>query len=137
MNKIYTITGSVLAVTLMIGIYFATASEEITSKTILETGYTVIGQEIQYPSGPAVITSKIITVPVGAETGFHIHKYPMFGYIMNGEITVDYGEHGIKTFTKGDSLVEAINYTHNGKNNGNEPAKILVVLMAEDLNENE
>jgi len=52
--------------------------------------------------------------------------------MIEGEITVNYGEQGIKTFLKGDSLVEAINYTHNGKNTGNEPAKILVVVMGED-----
>ena len=112
----------------------AEASEvnEISSQTILETNRTVIGQVISYPSGSPQITSKIVIIPVGAETGPHIHEYPMFAYIMEGEVSVDYGERGIKTFLKGESIVEAINYTHNGKNNGNEPTKILVVLMAED-----
>ena len=56
----------------------------------------------------------------------------MFGYVIEGEITVDYGDKGIKTFLEGDSFVEAINYTHNGKNTGNEPAKMLVVIMSEE-----
>ena len=112
-----------------IGGYFAIASDDISSQTILETSKTVIGQDIQYPSDSALIISKIITIPVNAETGFHLHEYPMFAYVMEGEITVDYGEHGTKTFLKGDSLVEAINYIHNGKNDGNKPAKILVVVM--------
>lgn len=108
------------------------ASETASSFTILDTGKTVIGQDISYPSGLPKIISKIVTIPVGAETGTHIHEYPMFAYVLEGEIMVDYGDEGIKTFAKGDSLIEAINFDHNGKNLGNEPAEILVVLMGEN-----
>jgi len=110
---------------------YVVAVNEVSSQTILETNQTVIGQEISYPSGSPQITSKIVTIPVGAETGPHIHEYPMFAYILSGEVTVDYGEKGVKTFVAGESIVEAINYTHNGKNNGKVPTEILVVLMAE------
>ena len=108
------------------------ASADVSTQTILDTDKTVIGQDISYPSGSPQITSKIVTIPVGAETGPHIHEYPLFVYVMEGEITVDYGDQGIKTFVKGDSFVEAINYTHNGKNNGDEPTEILVVLVGEN-----
>jgi len=132
MNKKWAIAGAILAVSVSLGAYFATATNEVSSQTILDTDQTVIGQDISYPSGSPQIISKIVTIPVGAETGPHIHEYPMFGYIMKGEVTVDYGEQGIKTFVKGDSIVEAINYTHNGKNNGSEPVEILVVLIGEN-----
>ncbi len=132
MNTKWLMAGAILAVSVSLGVYFATAANEISSQTILDSDQTVIGQDIQYPSGSPQITSKIVTIPVGAETGPHIHEYPMFGYIMKGEVTVDYGEQGIKTFVKGDSIVEAINYTHNGKNNGSEPVEILVVLIGEN-----
>ena len=108
------------------------ASDDVSSQTILDTNKTVIGQDISYPSGSPQITSKIVTIPVGAETGPHLHEYPLFVYVMSGEITVDYGDHGIKTFVKGDSFVEALNFTHNGKNNGDEPTEILVVLVGEN-----
>jgi len=116
----------------VVGIFFVIASDDISSQTILNTNKTAIDQDIQYPSGSPLITSKIITIPVGAETGPHIHEYPMFGYMMEGEITIDYGEHGIKTFVKGDSLMEAVDYIHNGRNSGNELAKILVVMMGDE-----
>jgi len=112
--------------------FLGSTTKEISSQTILDTDQTVIGQQIQYPFGSPKITSKIVTIPVGAETGPHIHEYPMFAYIMKGEVTVDYGEKGFKTFVKGDSIVEAINYIHNGKNNGGEPTEILIVLMSEE-----
>ena len=34
----------------------------------------------------------------------------MVGYILQGELTVDYGDLGVKKFSKGDSLVEAVNH---------------------------
>lgn len=114
------------------GAYFVIAyDDKISSQTILETDKTVIGQDIQYPFGSPLITSKIVTIPIGTETGVHAHEYPMFGYVLEGEITVDYGEQGIKTFAKGDSLIEAIDHVHNGKNTGNEHAKLLVVVIGE------
>ena len=125
----------VIAISLIaisVGVYYAISSEQISSQTILDTGKTVINQDIQYPSGSPLITSKIITIPAGAETGPHIHEYPMFAYVLEGEITVDYGVQGTKTFEKGDSFVEAINYTHNGKNTGSGPTKILTVLIGKN-----
>lgn len=119
---------------LSVGGYFVVASSDndITLEIILDTNTTVINQDIEYPSGSPLIVSKIVTIPVGKETGPHTHEYPMFGYVLQGEITVDYGDEGVKKFIKGDSLIEAINYTHNGKNTGNKLAKILVVVMGEN-----
>ena len=131
MKKKWVPVGIILVVSVSFGIYFVTLPDEILSQTILDTDKTVIGQPIQYPMGIPQITSKIVTIPVGSETGPHIHEVPMFAYVMKGEVTVDYGEKGTKTFLEGDSIVEAINYTHNGKNTGKEPTKILVVLMDE------
>jgi len=132
MNKNWVIPIAILIISASIGVFFVSGANDISSQTILETDKTTIGQDISYPSGSPLITSKIVTIPVGAETGPHIHEYPMFAYIMEGEVTVDYGEQGIKTFVKGESIVEAINYTHNGKNNGSEPTEILVVLIGTD-----
>jgi len=123
--------GSIVAVSVSFGLYFAIAVDDISSQTILDTDKTIIDQDIQYPTGSPHITSKIITIPVGSETGPHIHEIPMYAYILKGEVTVDYGEKGTKTFVEGDSMIEAINYTHNGKNNGKEPTEILVVLIDE------
>lgn len=129
--RIWAVAGILIVAAILGGVYFSSATQQVTSQTILETNSTIIGQEIQFPSGKAYVTSSIVTIPVGAETGLHIHEYPMYAFILEGEITVDYGEKGIKTYSKGDSFIEAINYEHNGKNTGNEPAKILVVLMTE------
>ena len=105
---------------------------EISSVNILETNTTIIGQDISYPEGAPLITSKIVTIPVGAETGNHIHEYPIFAFVMKGEVTVDYQNEGSKIYVEGDAIMEAIDFTHNGKNTGDGPTEILVVIMGEE-----
>ena len=104
-------------------------TSDVSSVTILETSETIIGQEISYPQGTPFITSKIVTIPVGSETGPHMHEYPLFAFVLKGEVTVDYETEGIKKYVEGDSIMEAVNFTHNGINTGDEPAKILVVVL--------
>ncbi len=111
------------------GTYFVIASEEITSQTILITNQTVISQPIEYPTDSPLITSKIIVIPSGVETCPHTHDYPLVVYILEGEVTIDYDNGKTITFVKGDSFVEAVNYTHNGKNTGDKPVKILTVEL--------
>jgi quercetin dioxygenase-like cupin family protein len=97
---------------------------------ILSTDKTIVGETITYPTtGPAKVTASIVTVAPNAETVFHRHGVPMFAYILEGTLTVDYGEKGKKTFNPGDSLVEAMNVTHRGTNAGPAVVKILAVYM--------
>lgn len=60
-----------------------------TAAVLLSSGETTIGQEISYPTGTATITASIVTLPPGAETGWHRHDVPLFAYVLEGEITVD------------------------------------------------
>ena len=112
-----------------VGSYYVIATYDSSYQIILETSKTIIGQDIQYPSNSALITSKIVTFPAGADIESHLHESPIFVYVIEGEITVDYGEYGIKTFQKGDSYMEAVNYIHKGVNNGDKPVTILIVVM--------
>lgn len=101
-------------------------------RTLLSTGNTVAGEPIQYPSGNARITAVEITLQPGQQTGWHMHPVPLFGYVLEGELTVDYGAKGKRVFRKGDSLVEAMNEAHNGRNTGKGPMRILAVFMGAD-----
>src|SRR6202023_1563863 len=99
-------------------------------RTVLSTGSTATGEPIRYPSGaPARITAVEITLQPGQQTGWHIHPVPLFGYILEGELTVDYGAQGRRTFVKGDGLAEAMNTAHNGRNTGQGPLRILAVFV--------
>jgi len=96
-------------------------------ETLLETSETVLGQEIVYPEGQARITAAVVTVPPGQILAPHLHRVPLFGYVLQGELIVDYGSEGEITYEKGDALVEAIDWPHQGRNGGRGVLKILVV----------
>ena len=99
-------------------------------RMVLSTGSTVTREPIRYPSGaPAQITAVEITLQPGQQTGWHTHPVPLFAYILEGELTVDYGAKGQRTYHKGDGLVEAIDEAHNGRNMGQNPVKILAVFI--------
>lgn len=96
---------------------------------LLSTSTTTVGEKIKYPSGDAHVTSAIVTLAPGARTIMHKHGVPMFAYILDGEITVDYGTHGKRTYRKGQSLVEAMHVAHFGENTGAEPMRLIAVYM--------
>jgi quercetin dioxygenase-like cupin family protein len=94
---------------------------------VLQSCTTIIGQPIAYPAGEAQVTAAIVTIPPGGETGWHVHPVPLFGYMLAGELTVDYGDKGTHTYKAGDALMEAMNWPHNGMNKGAVPVRILTV----------
>lgn len=116
---------------------FGAAAEESVSyqnllTPLLSTGTTVIDQPIAYPAGTPKVTGAIVTIPPGGETGWHLHEVPLFVYILEGEVTVDYGEKGVKVLKAGESILEAMNWAHNGMNKTGEPLRILAVYMGAD-----
>ena len=91
---------------------------------------TVMGEEIAYPSaGKAHVNAMIVTLAPGEKTMLHQHGVPVFIHILEGEVTVDYGDKGKKTFKQGESFLEAMEVTHAGMNSGTIPVKILAVYM--------
>jgi quercetin dioxygenase-like cupin family protein len=108
------------------------AESHLEQREILSTGKTATDGVIRYPSGPAHITAIEITLLPGQETGWHQHPVPIFGYILEGELTVDYGPHGPRTYRKGDGFIEAIGEVHEGRNASQQPVKILAVVIGQD-----
>lgn len=91
---------------------------------------TITGETIQYPKGePVNIQSLIVTLQPGETTGWHKHGVPTYGYILKGDLTVDYGEKGKRVYRTGEAFMEAIDWWHNGSNDTDKPARVLVVFM--------
>jgi quercetin dioxygenase-like cupin family protein len=100
---------------------------------LLSTGTSVVGEALHYPtSGPAHVTAAIVTLAPGARTVLHRHGVPLFAYILDGEITVDYGERGKRTYRRGDALMEAMDVPHYGLDTGAQPVRILTVYIGAD-----
>jgi quercetin dioxygenase-like cupin family protein len=96
-------------------------------ETLLETDQTVLGQDFSYPAGKAQITAVIVTLPPHTSLPEHLHPVPLFAYILQGELSVDYGSEGTLVYRKGDTFVEAFNWPHSGRNAGKGLVKILAV----------
>ena len=97
---------------------------------LVSTGQTITGETIRYPEGaPAKVDSLIVTMEPGESTGWHKHGVPTYGYILEGELTVDYGDKGTKVYTPGTGFMEAMDRWHNGHNTGSAPMRVLVVFM--------
>ena len=126
-------TGILAAILLAVSLAFAAAEDAAAIKPtvtpVLESSTTIIGQPIAYPAGTAKVTAAIITIPPGGETGWHTHVVPLFGHMLDGELTVDYGSEGTRVYKVGDSLMEAMNWPHDGMNKGTVPVRILAVYM--------
>jgi quercetin dioxygenase-like cupin family protein len=96
---------------------------------LLATSKTVMDEPIVYPQGTAKLTTGIITLQPGEETGWHTHGVPLTGIVLDGELTVDYGDRGRRTFSKGQSIAEAIFIPHNGKNTGTDAMRLFAVFI--------
>lgn len=106
------------------------AAQSYPAVPLLSTGTTVIGEPIRYPrTGPAHITAAIVTVEPGGRTIMHKHGVPLFAYILEGELTVNYGKYGTRTYRTGQSLMEAMHAPHYGMNQGAVPVRLLAVYM--------
>ncbi|MBA2126782.1 cupin domain-containing protein [Hyphomicrobium methylovorum] len=96
---------------------------------LLSTDETIMGEPIVYPAGSALLTTAVISLPPGGQTGWHTHGVPVTGYILEGELTVDYGERGKRKYKKGMSVAEAISIPHNGTNTGETDMRLFVVYI--------
>ncbi|MFZ9628116.1 MAG: cupin domain-containing protein [Ilumatobacteraceae bacterium] len=92
---------------------------------------TVLDQLLEYPtSSQAQVTSQVITIPPGLETGWHGHEAPLVVYILEGELEVTYRTDAgevTKTYRAGDSIVEAVGTIHNGANRTDSPVRLFSV----------
>jgi D-alanyl-D-alanine dipeptidase len=101
-----------------------------TAEPLLDTGTTIAGEAIDYPSSalPQVV-AQIVTIAPGQVTGWHRHGVPTFGYLLSGRLDIEYAGLGRRILGAGDRLMEAMQTAHNAANLGTEPVRILVVFM--------
>lgn len=101
---------------------------------LIETDASWEKTKIVYPNGDAKITALLVEMQPKAKMIIHRHEVPSFGYILEGKITVQSESGDIKTFSKGDVVIEMINKKHSGMNPGDSVTKFIVFYMGtEDL----
>jgi quercetin dioxygenase-like cupin family protein len=79
-----------------------------------------------YERGKPEITILKIVIPPGAR--IPLHKHPMInaGILLTGNLTVTAQDNQTLHLKAGDAIVEVVDKWHYGKNEGNEPAEIVV-----------
>ena len=89
------------------------SSDPITVTGLLDkNSRTVLEEPFSYPSTTSPqVSSSIVTLGPGAETGWHLHEAPMYAYILDGTLEVTYevdGSQVTKTYTKGEAIMEGL-----------------------------
>lgn len=96
-------------------------------EVLLETDQTITGEAFAYPYGRARVTATRITVPPKGTVPLHLHPVPLFVYVLQGEIVVDYAGLGERRYRKGDAFVEAFEVPHRARNGGKGNVELLTV----------
>ena len=99
---------------------------------VLKTDTTSIGQKIVYPQFANDEVSIVkVTIPPGKSTGWHKHNFPVFAYVLQGALTVEFENRKSLQFSENSSFSEVIDTLHNGINNGKEDVILIAFFMGE------
>ena len=99
----------------------------VTTRQILKTGVAADGKPL-LPTRPGVpeLTVLEVNLAPGARTGWHLHPVPVFAFVQEGDLTVELADGTLKTYAPGQALAEALEATHEGRNLGKTPVKLVV-----------
>jgi len=100
---------------------------QVKSQKILVTTTAGNGQPIHYlQTDHPEVTAMTVEIPVGAETGWHLHPEPVYAYVLAGQMEVEIADGTRLRFKPGDAIVEVQNLAHNGRNIGSDSVRLAV-----------
>lgn len=112
---------------LLSGHVWAQDANSVKVDVLVETSSSWDGQDLpDYENGKPEVTILRITIPPKAQLPLHKHPVINAGVLLRGELTVITEENEILHLKAGDSIVEVVNKWHYGKNEGDDPAEIIV-----------
>jgi quercetin dioxygenase-like cupin family protein len=79
-----------------------------------------------YPQGQPEVSILRISIPPGAQLPVHRHPVINAGVLIHGELTVVTKDDKVLELKAGDPIVEVVETWHYGRNDGTEPADIIV-----------
>lgn len=124
MKKIF--CGICLAL-LLSGYAWAEDVNTIKVDVLTETSSSWDGRVLpDYEKGKPEVTILRITIPPGVKLPLHKHSVINAGVLLKGELTVVTEDKETLYLKAGDSIVEVVDKWHYGKNDGKEPAEIIV-----------
>lgn len=97
---------------------------------ILKTDTTVIGQRIIYPQFDTNEVSILkITIGPNQSTGWHKHDIPVFAYVLEGTLTVEFENHETKLYPTGFGFAEVTGIFHKGTNYENKDLVLIAFYL--------
>jgi len=102
-------------------------SDAVKVEVLAKTGSSWDGEALPaYANGSPEIT--ILRVTIAPKARLSLHKHPVInaGVMIKGELTVVADGNRTRHLKAGDAIVEVVDKWHYGKNEGSEPAEIIV-----------
>ena len=122
---------SLFAVLLIVGLAAsAHAADPVTTAILLKSGTTNTGDAVSYPTGgTAEVTTALVEIAPGASTTLHRHPVPSVAYMLQGELEVQADGGIVNRYKAGDAFLETVGRSHQGRNVGAIPVRILVTYI--------
>ncbi len=116
--------------------FFAAAHADdyqgVKATRILTSTVASNGQKLSYlKTDNPDVTAMLVEIPAGGETGWHVHRVPVYAYMLGGRITVEMEGGKRYEFKEGDAIFEVRDIPHNGRNSGDRPARLVVFYTGE------
>ena len=101
-------------------------TQAVTITELIRTRTSRDGNAIAYPQGKAEVTGMLVESAPAGETGWHVHPVPSFAYVLDGTLEVTLKDGRVKRLQAGEALAEVVDTSHNGRNVGDTPVKLVV-----------
>jgi quercetin dioxygenase-like cupin family protein len=99
---------------------------------LLKTDTTALGESFIYPDMQKdEITILKITFKPGQSTGWHKHNFPLFAYVLKGNLTLEPENGKTMCYSKGSAFSEIIDTYHTGVNKGKKDVVLIVFYLGE------
>jgi quercetin dioxygenase-like cupin family protein len=99
----------------------------VTVHILSKTRTTSSGQPLKYmKTDNPEVTAAIVEIAPGADTGWHLHRVPVYAYVLEGTIKITMDGGAEATFYKGQAIIEAMNTAHVGINMSKDTVRLMV-----------
>ncbi len=111
----------------LVGNVWALDASSVDVAVLVQTGSSWDGTTLpDYAQGQPEITILKIIIPPQVQLPLHEHPVINAGVLLKGELTVITEKQETLHLKAGDAIVEVVDKWHYGKNEGSEPAEIIV-----------
>jgi quercetin dioxygenase-like cupin family protein len=90
----------------------------------------VLDQQVTYPrKGVAAITSAVVTLEPGQETGWRRNKVPLYVHVLEGTLSIEFDGGVVKEFPAGSTFMDGQGVWHNATNKGTDTLRMETVYF--------